>query len=398
MAIGPVVPGDVPWVYWALAGGEFPQGNEDDMRAEATAHADFAAGVAGVLTDLQVSAASLYNSVQSDAVENFDAYLKTLETYLGQIRDQAAELARLLDDGALNLEFTKIAINVQVVLSAAEIVLALILAIPSLGASLAEIPVIVAIGQFLVRALLGRLDLSVVLAVLPNLIAQGYQIGVLHTRGGLDLGSLGISAAAGAVAGLVTWPVEGALTRFAGPALTTMFNQRVSRVAVSAASAGTANAAVNAGVWELNNAVDPAANAGKPLSKALTSGFASGAALGTAMGVAGEIGGRITLGRAVTAPPVTGGTGPVDPTPRALLFTADDPNNPGRQTQFVARTADGTAWTVSTRDGGTLGTASYDKGVLTLDQNGGVIDLNGRKVQVFGLGGNDSRAVVAGGA
>ncbi|MFL6074876.1 MAG: hypothetical protein ACJ73S_15880 [Mycobacteriales bacterium] len=303
MAIGPVIPGDVPWVFWILAGQAFPQGNEDDMRADAQAHDDFATGVTGILEDLQASATSLHNSVQSDAVENFDAYLQTLETYLGQIRDQATALSQLLKDGALNLEFTKIAINVQVVLSAAEIALAIALAIPSLGASLEAIPIIVAIGQFLIRDLIGRLILSIVMAVLPNLIAQGYQILILHDRASLDGGSLLTSAAAGAVAGLVMFPVEGALNRFAGTALIDMLGQRGARIAISAASAGTANATVNLGMWELNNANDPAANGGKPWWAAVTSGFASGAAMGTLFSAASKAGGSLDLATEGTLPP-----------------------------------------------------------------------------------------------
>ena len=181
------VPPEVNWLLDLLCGQDWPQGDEDKLRAASQAWMDAMLGIAGLadgadLTSLRVNANA--DSTSGDAFKSFwDTYLKSdtgLATgdggVFGELFSQCEQQAIALVDQANEVEYTKLIIVFTLILVAIQIIWAIAAAIMTAGGSLAEIGLAMFFGRESILIALSRFLQMALTMLVPDLIAQNVML------------------------------------------------------------------------------------------------------------------------------------------------------------------------------------------------------------------------------
>ena len=199
-----MLPSGLQWVA-KLAGGDWPEADEDRLWALAQAHRDFAKQVRGVVTDLGPAMDEVKAGVTGPTAEAFEAYLDKLAKNLPAVADAADQVADMCDQTALQVQYAKIMILMMLAWMAAEI------AFLAWWAPEA-VPEIVASGRLavgmIVRRLLAAVVINVGAAAFMDALDQLIQFAKGH-RHSWDLKNSEMAWAAGAINGAVTGALFG---------------------------------------------------------------------------------------------------------------------------------------------------------------------------------------------
>jgi len=207
------------WFFGIIAGSNWPQGDEDKLRALAADWDGVAADLGRAGEGFGPLSKEITGSVGGTVGRNFVRFGHKLGSYQGDFAQSAAGQARLLRQQALNVENAKYSILIQIAFTAWEIISALA---DPFTAPL--VPEIILEGQLAVRTLMkrffGRTSSFVRAAisegieeVVQDALAQLIQI-AQHNRDGVDWGSLGVSAGFGAGAGAFGHGVHKGLAKY----------------------------------------------------------------------------------------------------------------------------------------------------------------------------------------
>ena len=207
------------WLYPLTVGQAWPEGNEDLAREAAQAWTDALGDILRLAHDGTAVADGVNYSVQGASGDVFnsywDKYVNGDDSYLGRQAQQAQQLAAYLLDFAQELEYTKLAINVQLTILAVQVAYDLFAAPFTDGLSMAEAFVAIFMTRRVVRMIVGRLLEAVLFMALPDLVAQTVQLANAWAHGkdgSIDGARLLTDVEMGALAGGL-----GALDRLAGP-------------------------------------------------------------------------------------------------------------------------------------------------------------------------------------
>lgn len=206
MAVQPIIPPELPWLYVLLVGQDWPQADEDALRRCAQDWTDALSGLVDIATHGNLAAQGVNYSVQAVSSDTFDAYWKRYtdgdDSYTGQLAQQCQQLAGLLLQQAEQVEFTKISIDIQIIILAIQLLWDLVIAPLTGGASMAEGMAAAGVARLTVRKFLFDLLKSVLLAAAPDAITQGIMLAEGH-RSQFDWKELGQAAQMGAIGHLV---------------------------------------------------------------------------------------------------------------------------------------------------------------------------------------------------
>ncbi|HXS65084.1 MAG TPA: hypothetical protein VN767_19705 [Streptosporangiaceae bacterium] len=178
------VPAEVNWLLDLLCGQDWPQGDEDKLRAASQAWMDAMVGIAALadhadLTSQQVSNANAYSTSGEAFTSFWNTYLQNdpkLQTADGGVFEglytQCEQQARALVDQANEVEYTKLIIVFTLILVAIQIAWAIAAAIMTMGGSLAEIGLAMFLGRESIMIALSRFLQMALTMLIPDLIAQ----------------------------------------------------------------------------------------------------------------------------------------------------------------------------------------------------------------------------------
>ena len=319
MPVPPFLPPQLPWLFDVLVGQQWPQADEDKVRLCAQAWTDALGALVAIAQGGDQAAQRVGYSVQAISSDQFDTYWSQYtngdDSAVGQMAKQCQALAEMLLQEAEQVEFTKLSIDIQIVILAIQLVIDIATAIVTAGASMAEGAAATMAGRFTIQHLLMELLKGAILAAAPDFITQtimlaeghrsSYNVGeTLQAAGTGALGAavgMGVGAVTGAVAGSLTKGLIGDATNTVGAKLT----QGVIH---------TANAAITGALANMGTTAITDVMSGQSLDNVLSAGVtgAGGGLLFHGAHALGE-----SLGSAGHAPPVA------EPGPRPL-FTTDD--------------------------------------------------------------------------
>src|SRR5262249_28787184 len=192
----------------------WPQADEDAVRRCAQAWTDALAGLVAISDNGGQATQNVHYSVQAISTEEFDNYWKQYTTgddsAVGQLAQQCQMLAEELLSFAEQTEFTKISIDIQIIILMIQVIFDLFVAPATGGLSMGEAFASIFFTRTVVREILSKLIEAVIMAVLPDLITQGVMVADGH-RSGIDWGEVGQSAQTGLIGGLVGMGVGKAL-------------------------------------------------------------------------------------------------------------------------------------------------------------------------------------------
>ncbi|MFW0786295.1 hypothetical protein AAFP35_17465 [Gordonia sp. CPCC 206044] len=299
MTIG--FPSELAWLG-VIIGMEWPEGDEDSLRRIATAWNDAASSIEDLAPELQAAAQSVQlnlDGTTADALSEVFQQLLNGDLSPEKMAEAATAAADMSDASATNIEYTKISFYVTLALTAAQIAWAIAMAVPTLGASLAEIGIAELIAQVAVReglrlliqkitsevskrVLLRAVQAAVTNAALAGLqdaAIQGYQIAA-GGRKEFDSGqfskTLVTSAIGGAAGGLAGGLAEKGIGKLAGRQIDDIAGQgtRWASRSVVGATDGVVNAAGAGAAGSLiyGDKFDPKTLVGGGLSGGLTAG------------------------------------------------------------------------------------------------------------------------------
>jgi glycosyltransferase involved in cell wall biosynthesis len=186
------VPPELDWVLDLVAGQSWPQGDEDALRRCSQAWMDTTLAIFNLATSSNVTATDVRLSADSTSADQFGAFwssylqnhqsaANTMSTTtvpgaggtFDDLFSQCQSLAGVLVDQANEVEYTKLVIVITVIMTAIMIALAIAEAIETLGASLVEIGLAVAIGREAVVMAVARFLQMALMMLVPDLVAQG---------------------------------------------------------------------------------------------------------------------------------------------------------------------------------------------------------------------------------
>jgi hypothetical protein len=191
MTVPPFLPLQLPWLFDALCGQEWPAGDEDALRRCSQAWYDALKSVADLADEGDGAAMKVLSAIASMSAADFEGYWAqyTGTSGLNKAPQGASELAALtavavqcqnmtsaLYGQANEVEYTKLTIDITIVLTAIQILFAIASSVFSMGGSLAEIPLATFIGRQTVLMLLSRFLQMVAMMIVPDLIAQGVML------------------------------------------------------------------------------------------------------------------------------------------------------------------------------------------------------------------------------
>ncbi|WP_285693324.1 ADP-ribosyltransferase [Actinomadura sp. NBRC 104412] len=296
------IPDSVKWLSW-IVGADWPEGDETAMRRVAEGWTTAGGEVRNLIDDLGSVAFDVVSTLDGYAAERFrahwDTWVSTDPQRLTKLADACDQLAKVMNDGATDIEYAKYMFIALLIITAIEIIMLIYSAFATFGASTAAIPAVEAGAQIASRTIFQRL-LS---WLARNVIIHGAVMGALE-GGGLDLLIQGIQVAQGnrdginwgqtlrstvdgAIGGAISGGVAGGLGKIPGvdgaadTALGSTFKGAV-REGASEAISGVAGTVASAAIhgeslsWE-------------DIAKGATSG-AAGGAIGGARGGLGEFG------------------------------------------------------------------------------------------------------------
>ena len=226
MTVPPLVPTSLPWVYDLIVGQEWPAGDEDALRRCAQAWTEALGALVGIAEGGDNAARFVGYSVQSVSSDQFDSYwskyTKGDDSVVGQMAQQCQGLAELLLQDAEQIEFTKLSINIQVVILAIQLTIDIATAIVTAGASMAEGAAATMAARFTVKQLLVELLKGALMAAAPDFITQTIMLAEGH-RSSYDInetlqaaGQGALGAGIGMAVGGVTGKLASSLTEGLG--------------------------------------------------------------------------------------------------------------------------------------------------------------------------------------
>lgn len=206
MPVQPIIPPEWGWAYDIAVGQDWPQADEDALRRLAQAWTDAMEALLTVADGGNAAAQNVNYSVQSVSSDEFNnywsAYVDGDDSVVGQLARQSENLATQLLAFAEQTEFTKLSIDIQLILLFIQLLIDLVMAFVTFGASTAEGVVAAFITRLTVRGFLTELIKAVIMAVLPDVITQTIMLSEGH-RSSFDVGETLQAAQMGVIGGLV---------------------------------------------------------------------------------------------------------------------------------------------------------------------------------------------------
>ena len=316
--MGLEIPDSVKWLSWII-GADWPEGDETAMRRAADAWTEAATAVRELTEELQGVAAEVQGALQGYAAEQFRMHWETWVTAdpqrLTKLAESCDNLAKVLNDGATDIEYAKYMFIALLIITAIEIILLIKAAFATFGASTAAIPAVEAAAQVSARIIFQRL-LS---WLARNAIIHGAVMGALE-GGGLDLLIQGIQVAQGnrdginwnqtlrstvdgAIGGAISGAVGGGMRRI--PGLDDAADTALGNAVKGAVREGASEAISGALGTVATAAVHGESVSLEDIAKGATSGAAGGAIGGARGGLTDHNSGGGTTG----TPGDDGGTG-----------------------------------------------------------------------------------------
>lgn len=260
------VPPEVDWLLELLAGQSWPQGDEDALRRAAQSWMDAMLKTAQLAGNTDLSSLRVHANADAASADDFgsfwDSYVKTHPDLQGNgnlpdlFRQYEAQ-AKLLVGQANEVEYTKLIIVCTLILTAIQIAWAVAMAFLTDGASLVEVPPLMAAGRLAVLRMAGRFVQMVLMMVVPDLIAQGV---ILAQGRGWDWGKTGTAFENGLAGGAFAMTLGGLAEKLlpwmrAGAATT--LDARFLNLATHYVEGGLVNDATAITVAKLNGAPAP---------------------------------------------------------------------------------------------------------------------------------------------
>ncbi|NUP48501.1 MAG: hypothetical protein HOW97_14510, partial [Catenulispora sp.] len=218
MTVPPLIPTGLPWVYDLIVGQDWPQADEDALRRAAQAWTEALSGLVALAEGGDSAAQFVGYSVQAVSSDEFDKYWSRYtqgdDSVVGQMAQQCQGLAELLLQNAEQVEFTKLSIDIQVVILAIQLTVDIATAIVTAGASMAEGAAAAIATRFTVKQLLTELLKGALMAVAPDLITQTIMVVEGH-RSSIDVGEALQAAGQGALGAGIGMAVGGVTGRLA---------------------------------------------------------------------------------------------------------------------------------------------------------------------------------------
>ncbi len=192
----------LPPLTWVtdLLFGDWPDGSETGARQASGVLRAMAASLDTLADNGTAAAYNVNDSAASVATEEFNNFWYSYVRDIRQTAGSARKVADYLLDFALQIEYTKWTINIQIVLLLVQLAYDFLLAPYTLGLSMGEAILSVVLTRGVVRFILSRLLESVLMMVVPDLGAQLIQMAT-GSRHELDFGKLGSSLQTALVAG-----------------------------------------------------------------------------------------------------------------------------------------------------------------------------------------------------
>lgn len=268
MPVPPLIPPEWGWAYDIAVGQDWPQADEDALRRLAQAWTDAMEGLLTVADGGNVAAQNVNYSVQSVSSDEFNnywsAYVSGDNSVIGQMARQSESLATQLLAFAEQTEFTKWSIDIQLVLLFIQLVIDLVLAFVTFGASTSEGVLAAFITRLTVRGFLTELIKAVLMAVLPDVITQTIMLAEGH-RSSYDVGETLQAAQMGVIGGVVGAGLGAGLgklgaTEFFGSVAGKFVSEDASKLAGGVASAALHGALTNLGTNFAAGTVDQVEN------------------------------------------------------------------------------------------------------------------------------------------
>ncbi|MBM7773660.1 hypothetical protein JOD54_003864 [Actinokineospora baliensis] len=216
-----MVPDEVRKLFQVLTGEEWPDANEDKLRALADAWDRAAFRLTGELApQLRTAVFTIRSNFHGAAEQAFAnrmaPYVEGADNYLSIADEQFRALAKFLRDLALEVEYVKLVSILSLIALIAEIAWAIAAAFGTAGASMAWLAARMAIVRWLLKSLLGRLLIKVIQAqivgiafqLVIDVVAQLIQFG-MGTRTEWNPKYTASAAAVGALGGALTLPLAG---------------------------------------------------------------------------------------------------------------------------------------------------------------------------------------------
>jgi hypothetical protein len=205
MAVMPFIPPECSWLYDALAGQNWPTGDEDALYRCAQAWQDALTQTLELAGYGDSTAEGVGTTIESLSADHFDAFWNQFtqgdNSALISLARQCALQQLALTGQSNEVEYTKLSIDITIVLIAIQIIWALAAAAFTAGGSLAEIPLATFFGQRAVIMLVERFLQMVLMMVLPDVISQGLMLRTGHYS--WDGGKTWSAVESGGIAGLL---------------------------------------------------------------------------------------------------------------------------------------------------------------------------------------------------
>ncbi|WP_344591256.1 hypothetical protein [Actinomadura vinacea] len=257
-------PSELRWLKY-IVGSEWPEGDEDAMRRLARMWRDAAARLRGLHEELNAAAGRVGSTGEGPAFDAFRQYWEQYSTVDPRVIPSLAEtcdhLAKVLEDGALDIEAAKYMFYAMLIITAIEVIALIAAAWATFGASMAGIPLVEMTAQLAARTIAQKLLTAILRhaasgaleeAALTALI-QGIQV-LEGNRKGLDGGEILTAARDGAIGGAISGGLKAGSARVpglgdaAGDGLAATVGKHAVRDGAGEAIAGVASTAASAGL------------------------------------------------------------------------------------------------------------------------------------------------------
>jgi hypothetical protein len=207
MTIQPIlIPPEWNWAFDLVVGQGWPQADEDALRRIAQAWTDTLQGLLNIADGGNAVAQNVNYSVQARSSDEFNNYWRQYvdgdNSVIGQLAQQCEYLAEFVLSFAEQTEFTKLSINIQIVILIIQLIIDAALAIVTFGASTAEGVAATFVTREIVQGFLFHFLEGVLAAVLPDVITQFQLIREGH-RGSFDAGEAFQALQMGVAGGLI---------------------------------------------------------------------------------------------------------------------------------------------------------------------------------------------------
>ncbi|NEA68939.1 hypothetical protein [Streptomyces sp. SID12488] len=233
-----MLPPGLNWLAQITVGENWPRADEDKMRQVAARLQEAGTRLAHLSNQLGPVVGQVLESMSGSAASEFTHFMRRLRTTLPQMSSSSHQLGKSAKDSALQIEYAKLMIIMQMILMAVEIAHWLVVA-P------AAVPGIVAAGRVTVRQIMRRLFLSILGEVVAEVgldaVAQTIQI-LRGDRTSWDKEMTLDAVKGGVIGGVVGGLVVGAAGRFTPRASQSAIGQGMIEGVTGVIEGGVSNA------------------------------------------------------------------------------------------------------------------------------------------------------------